>query len=404
VYLAKHCQVHDDNDAGSKNALAVKLLNPRRDCATAIEELAVIKHEITLMIHAGRHQNIVQFLGMFCVEDRSVDGDLNTLASSSSSSNMTHRWALVTEYVHGGDLYDAIAKQRFKEQRSHQVMADLLSALAHIHCRGIVHTDVKAENLLLTEHGRAVLADFGIAALVSDDDEMCKFCVTPGYAAPEVIRTEHYGVKVDSFSAGVTLYFMLSGHVPFEGNCVNSFLTMTMKNEVFFDSHPEFFKVSEQCKHFILQLLQKDHRNRPTAEQAASHIWCSSSELHFGQAARTPNAVDGCSSIDMDNISPIPEAKPHDQSIVFNHHDLLARSSRATEGEEQKAEEDKLDSTRDSLGQRGSSQGWTKRVTWLMSKLRANTADGQTPRSSRIHADGEMSNIVPIGAEDQPLT
>jgi len=190
-----------------------------------------------------------------------------------SLSGLLPRWALVSEYLCGGDVFDAVAKQLFKETRARQVMADLLSALAHIHRRGIVHRDVKAENLLLAKDGRAVLTDFGIAALVSDEEAMGKFSGSPGYVA-EILSKKPYGIKVDSFSVGVLLYFMLCGGLPFQGKTVKSTLKRTMTREVSFDNHPEFLNVTHQCKSFILKLLEKPSENRPSAEQASSQLWC----------------------------------------------------------------------------------------------------------------------------------
>jgi len=259
VYLAKDCRADYGNDAGCNDAMVVKVLNPHLECATALEELSVVQHEFTLLLRAGAHPNIIKFLGVFCCEDdNNMNTGTSTLPSWFSLSGLTPRWVLVSEYLQGGDLHAATMKQRFKEQRSLQVMADLLSALAHIHSHEIAHRDVKAENVLLTKHGRAVLTDFGLAAPTSDAEAMCKLCGTPGYAAPEVITRKQPGVKVDIFSAGATLYFILCGRLPFRGSSVNSVLHRTLKKEVSFDVHPEFSQVSAQCKNFMCQLLQKD--------------------------------------------------------------------------------------------------------------------------------------------------
>jgi len=192
VYCGRLCHSHDVNDAGCKDGIVFKVLHRNPDCATAIEELDTVQHEFSFVIHAGKHPKIVQFLGASCLED-----DVGATAGASakyykqiykgSPSCLLPRWALVSEYLCGGDVFDAVAKQRFKEKRPRQVMADLLSALTHIHRRGIVHRDVKAENLLLAKDGRAVLTDFGIAALVSDEEAMGKSKGFAGYVAPEVL-------------------------------------------------------------------------------------------------------------------------------------------------------------------------------------------------------------------------
>ena len=83
---------------------------------------------------------------------------------------------------------------------------------------GIVHRDVKAENIVLSEHGAAVLSDFGIAARLTDQEAMGQRCGSPGYAAPELLTPkERYCEKVDVFAVGVVLYFLLSCMLPFSG-------------------------------------------------------------------------------------------------------------------------------------------------------------------------------------------
>jgi len=313
VYCARYCHAGGVKRSRCKNTVAVKVLKPNPDCATAPEELDAFRHEIALNVQAGQHPNIIRFLGVYCLEYQDK--------SMSTDAGLISRWALVSEYMDGGNLSGAVSNRRFKEPRAHQVMADLLSALAHTHRCGIVHRDVKADNLLLTKHGKAVLADFGIAALISDAEAMCQSCGTPGYVAPEVIGRKPHGVKVDSFSAGVTLYFMLCGKLPFTGSSTISVLTRTMKDEVSFESHPEFSKVSGRCKDFIHKLLLKDPCSRPTAEQAAFQMWGSTEYLECGRHTWTSNAVDGRSS------SSMSEASAHNQFMAFDHYDPHAHSS-----------------------------------------------------------------------------
>jgi len=395
VYRAEHCHAYDVTHDGCKNRLVLKVLNPIPTFNTASEELGAIQHEITLMVLAGRHPNIVKFLGVFCLEGEgnSVNVDVNTVPSICSPSVLNPRWALVGEYLQGGDVFDAVHKRTFKEPCAKQVTADLLCALSHIHRHGIVHRDVKVENLLLAKDGMAVLTDFGVAALISDDEAMRKQCGSPGYAAPEIISQERYGIKVDSFSAGATLYFMLCGRLPFEGNTPRAVLKRTIKKEVSFENHPQFSKVSVQCKHFILELLQKDPNNRPTAEQAVSQMWCCSDEMESGQhtwSARSSSAVSGRPFMDTNTFSSVPEARFCDQ-----HHDSQASSSSRSrflqrEVEREHPKEDDLDngqgkdSTRDSFGQRGSFRGWSQRVNRLMSKLRTSKADSQAMHDSSM--------------------
>jgi len=407
VYHAQH------RHAPANSEMVLKVLNAKPNCATALEELDLVQHEITLMVHAGRHPNIAKFQGIFSIEGESKSIDINMLPCSFEPSGLKPRWALVSEYLRGGDVFDAVAKRRFKEKCAHQVMADLLSALTHIHRRGIVHRDVKAENLLLTTDGKAVLTDFGQAALISDDEAMCKCCGSPGYAAPEILGKMRYGFKVDSFSAGVTLYFMISCKLPFEGRDVNSVLRRTLKREVSFDNRPEFSKVSKQCKLFICKLLEKNPHNRPTAEQAASQMWCfSGNDMRCEQQTWTSNSVGGRPFMDVDAVSKMPEASFCDRFMPFDHHDQGASSFHNCLGlkmDKRHAKEDDVGnrfdsvSTRDTDGQRGSFRGWSKKVSSLVPRLRTSKSDSHCSHSSnmdRESCDSERSIISPVDEAD----
>jgi len=97
---------------------------------------------------------------------------------------------------------------------------------------------------------------------------------SPGYAAPDILCGNAYGIKIDSFSAGVVLYFMLCGKLPFRGKTTDAVIKRTLTREVSFDNHPEIMKVTHSCMSFNVKLLEKLPKNRPSAEEAASQLWC----------------------------------------------------------------------------------------------------------------------------------
>lgn len=275
VYHAHHHHDEEKRHNAGCNDLALKVLKPNGTCSTSEEEFDSIRHEVTCLVHVGKHPNIIKFLGVFALHGEEEDTEHSNLQLCHYQSGPCPRWAFATEYLHCGDVLTAVSRERFREARARQVIADALSALAHIHRHGVVHRDVKAANLLFGKDGRAVLADFGMAAFLDDVDAMTKRCGSPGFTAPEVLPDNpSYGIKVDSFSAGVLLYFMICGHIPFEGRNAVDVLRKTHSCKVSFGSRTEFSQVSGQCKEFILQLLQKDPDKRLSAEQAVSQLWC----------------------------------------------------------------------------------------------------------------------------------
>jgi serine/threonine-protein kinase len=127
---------------------------------------------------------------------------------------------IVMEYVPGETLKERIRREgRLSPAAARTVECDLLDALQAAHDRGIVHRDVTAQNVLLTSDGRVKVADFGIAhfgssALTSTGVVMG----TSRYLSPEQARGEPTDKRSDVYSAGVVLFEMLTGRLPFEGD------------------------------------------------------------------------------------------------------------------------------------------------------------------------------------------
>ena len=99
-----------------------------------------------------------------------------------------------------------------------------MQGLAYIHTKKlIVHRDIKLDNILLDSRGMIKICDFGVSKQVKTTNEiMYEQCGTPAYIAPEILKDKGYsGFKVDVWSAGVCLYAMLVGTVPFKGSTMS---------------------------------------------------------------------------------------------------------------------------------------------------------------------------------------
>jgi len=126
---------------------------------------------------------------------------------------------IVMELMEGGELYEEIVRRKsFTEKDASYIMYQLFLALEYLHENQIVHRDLKLENLLLIKPGglELKLADFGLSKVYTGE-AMLTACGTPYYVAPEILTGEGYNKKIDTWAAGVLLYVLLSGRLPFSG-------------------------------------------------------------------------------------------------------------------------------------------------------------------------------------------
>eukprot|EP00971_Amphidinium_carterae_P249888 4960057-Amphidinium_carterae.1 len=127
------------------------------------------------------------------------------------------------EFAAGGDLGKSVrracsVKHTVQAPHACGLFKQLVDGVAFLHGLQVVHRDLKLENLLLDSLGCLRIADFGVAVLLRDPEELLSdACGTPSYMAPELFREHHKGPPVDAWSVGVVLYAMLSGRMPFKG-------------------------------------------------------------------------------------------------------------------------------------------------------------------------------------------
>ncbi|MEU4722610.1 serine/threonine-protein kinase [Nonomuraea dietziae] len=142
-----------------------------------------------------------------------------------------------------------------------EIGVDLLGALRAAHAQGVTHRDVKPGNVLITENGRVVLTDFGIAK-VEGDTRLTKTGMvigSPGYTAPERARGEYTGPESDIWSLGATLYFAVEGRPAYERATVAETLAALMTENA--DAPTQ----AGPLRPVLEGMLHKDHRQRLTA-------------------------------------------------------------------------------------------------------------------------------------------
>ncbi|GIH77306.1 hypothetical protein Plo01_37350 [Planobispora longispora] len=149
-----------------------------------------------------------------------------------------------------------------------EIGVDLLGALRAAHAQGVLHRDVKPGNVLITENGRVVLTDFGIAKAEGDTSLTQTGMVigSPGYTAPERARGEHTGPESDLWSLGATLYFAVEGRPAYERGSVAETLAALMTE----NADPPV--QAGPLRPVLAQLLEKDYTARPTPAQATAML------------------------------------------------------------------------------------------------------------------------------------
>jgi serine/threonine-protein kinase len=129
---------------------------------------------------------------------------------------------LVMEYVAGEALEDVIKERgRIPTEEAADIMGKVLAAMHYAHGKGVVHRDIKPANIGFTEEGVVKLMDFGIALNLEESKRLTRtghILGTPHYMAPEQILGKPLDARTDIYALGITLYEMLAGRVPFEGD------------------------------------------------------------------------------------------------------------------------------------------------------------------------------------------
>ncbi|CAK7269946.1 hypothetical protein SEPCBS57363_003854 [Sporothrix epigloea] len=253
--------------------------------------MAKIKREVNILRQLS-HPNIVQLHKM---------------------EESEHHYGIVLEYASGGELFDYILNHRYlKDNAARRLFAQLISGVGYLHKKGIVHRDLKLENLLLDRNRNIIITDFGFANTFDPNEELTEeeetnladsefikrmelnivkpngmrkadlmqtSCGSPCYAAPELVVSDslYTGRKVDVWSCGVILYAMLAGYLPFdddpknpEGDNINLLYKYIVNTPLTF---PEY--VTPHSRDLLRRILVPNPRQRADLFEVARHSWLS---------------------------------------------------------------------------------------------------------------------------------
>lgn len=237
VFVATHRQT------GRKVAIKKMALND--------ESLELLVTEISIM-KTSRHPNVVQYYESYVVKDQI--------------------W-VVMEFMGNGCLTEVLDQFEFVQMNEEQMAycaLETLKALQYIHSLNRIHRDIKSDNILLNDLGEVKIADFGYAAQLTQRKQKRNTVVgTPYWMAPELIRGQDYGIKVDIWSLGIMLMEMAEGEPPYmEFPPLRALFLITTKG---IPDLKETTKWSAEMKDFVRCTLIKDPEERPDAVALLKH-------------------------------------------------------------------------------------------------------------------------------------
>jgi len=202
---------------------------------------------------------------------------------------------IVMELASAGDLDSFIRNSRDGRLEEHivkQFVHQLASGLKHCHDRGVVHTDIKTQNILVHSHGQggptAKITDFGLSLTLPDanDDQLYIMAGTPYYRPPETNLHHGYGgKKADIWALGIVMFKMLYGYTPHlwkdddqHGHGVSDDTSSLFNHDIFPGGHihtPTAPSVSNQCKVLLKKMLCVDPAKRASIDDILNHCYFS---------------------------------------------------------------------------------------------------------------------------------
>ena len=180
---------------------------------------------------------------------------------------------LIQEFIQGKEFMEYLTKKgKLKESDACKFFHQIISGLDYLHQCGIAHRDFKPENILLTNDNQILkIIDFGLSNTYKNGQLLKTACGSPCYVPPEMIKEEEYnGALADIWSAGVILYLMLCGNLPFYDDDNQILYEKILSGKYETPSH-----LSEKAKDILSKLLEVDVKKRINFEGIKSHPWFS---------------------------------------------------------------------------------------------------------------------------------
>jgi len=248
----------------SSEKVAIKILNKAK--ISKVEQLNLMRSEIAIMKHC-KHPNVIKFIANY------------------ENSEFIF---IVMEYLKSGTLNEYLSKNKFNlnEKMAASICYQITDALLYLHKYGIIHRDLKPDNILVkirkdnNDSDKIIqdiieikLMDFGLSKILGNKETTNEGYGTVAFIAPEILQRLPYNYKVDIWSLGIIMYFIISGEIPFmpkSKNLDDLTLNICLKEPKF---PKKFETISKELIELIKSCLKKKPDERMSIEEIVKHKW-----------------------------------------------------------------------------------------------------------------------------------